>query len=152
MKIFRIAVIVLILVGLLSIPGRGQGIPGRWEKVEALSTPTIIVELKNGNRIAGKFDGLSPSELSLITHSAQAKIPRADIERITTRGPDPLAKGTLIGAGIGLAAVVAAGGWGGEDLGAYASGISLIGTGIGALAGLGIDAIDRKEVVLYQAP
>ena len=152
MKIFRIAVIVLILVGLLSIPGRGQGIPGRWEKVEALSTPTIIVELKNGNRIAGKFDGLSPSELSLITHSAQAKIPRADIERITTRGPDPLAKGTLIGAGIGLAAVVAAGGWGGEYFGAYASGISLIGTGIGALAGLGIDAIDRKEVVLYQAP
>ena len=156
MRNYRTVVIVLILVGVLSVPAQAQVIPGRWEKVEALSTPTIIAELKNGNRIEGKFDGLFPSELSLITHAAQAKIPRADIERITTRGPDSLANGTLIaagaGAGLGLAGIVAAGGWGGEDFGAYASGFSLIGAGIGALVGLGIDAIDRKEVVLYQAP
>ena len=157
MRNSRTLAIVLILMGLLAVPAQAEVISGSWEKVSTLVDETsIAVDFKNGNRIEGKFDGLFPSELSLITHAAQAKIPRADIERITTRGPDSLANGTLIGAGagagLGLAGIVAAGGWGGEDFGAYASGFSLIGAGIGALVGLGIDAIDRKEVVLYQAP
>ena len=114
MKKSRTAVIVLILVGLLAVPAQAQVIPGRWEKVEALSTPTIIVQLKNGNRIEGKFDGLSPSELFLITHSAQAKIPRVEIQSIATREIDSRWNGALIGAGVGgglgLAGGVAAGG------------------------------------------
>ena len=102
MKNSRTAVIVLILVGLLSIPGRAQGIPGRWEKVEALKLgPQITVELKNGDRIEGQFEELSPSGLLLRTRSSQAAIPRAEIRRITTRGHDPLTDGILLGAGIG---------------------------------------------------
>ena len=157
MKIFRIAVIVLILVGLLSVPAQAQVIPGRWEKVEALGVgPRITVELKNGDRIEGQFGGLSPSELSLFTGSAQAAIPRADIERITTRETDPLTNGPLIGAGIGagigLGHAMAVTGVRGEEFVPVATVLSLIWTGIGALAGWGVDAIIWKEIVLYQAP
>ena len=153
MKNSRTAVIALILVGLLSIPGRAQGVPGRWEKVEALAAgPQITVELKNGDRIEGQFEGFSPSELLLRTGSAQAMIPRADIDRITTREADRLGNGVLIGAAIG----------GGIMAGItlpYAdftrSGrmiFALAGAGVGALSGAGIDSIAKKEVVLYQAP
>ena len=54
MKNYRIAMIALILVGLLTVSARAQVIPGRWEKVEALTLgPPITVELKNGDRIEG---------------------------------------------------------------------------------------------------
>ena len=73
MKNSRTAVIVLILVGLLSIPAQAQVIPGRWDKLVALAIETLItVDLKSGDRIEGNFEGLSPSELSLRTGSAQA--------------------------------------------------------------------------------
>ena len=99
MKKSRTAVIALILEGLLSVSARAQGVPGRWEKVEALKLGSrITLELKNGDRIGGQFGGLSSSELSLIIGSAQAVIPRSDIRRITTREPEPLANGILIGA------------------------------------------------------
>ena len=126
------------------------------ESSGALKTgPQITVELKNGDRIEGQFEELSPSELLLRTGSAQAAIPRADIERITTHQHDGWKNGTLIGsgigAGIGLGIVVAAGGWGGEDFGAFAWGYSLIGAGVRALVGLGINVM-KTEVVLYQTP
>ena len=103
MKKSRTAVIVLILAGLLAVPARAQVIPGRWEKVAVLSFGTpITVDLKNGDRIQGKSEELSPSELFLRTHSAQAVIPKSEIQRVTTLEPDSRANGTLIGAGIGM--------------------------------------------------
>ena len=157
MKNSRTAVIVLILVGLLSIPGRAQGIPGRWEKVEALKLgPQITVDLKNGDRIKGQFEGLSPSELSLRTHSAQAAIPRAEVGRIMMYENDSRVNGTLfgagVGAGIGVAIVIIAGNGVQSEFGETASGFALLGAGIGALGGWGIDATSRKEIGLYQAP
>ena len=87
MRNSRTVAIVLTLVGLFAVPARAEVIPGRWEKVADLSFETpITVDLKNRDRIEGKFEGLSPSELSLRTHSAQATIPRSEIQRITTRG------------------------------------------------------------------
>ena len=157
MKNSRTAVIVLILVGLLSIPGRAQGIPGRWEKVEARKLgPQITVDLKNGDRIKGQFEGLSPSELSLRTHSAQAAIPRAEVGRIMMYENDSRVNGTLfgagVGAGIGVAIVIIAGNGVQSEFGETASGFALLGAGIGALGGWGIDATSRKEIGLYQAP
>ena len=78
--------IVLILIGLLAVPARAQVIPERWEKVGVLSVETpITVDLKNGDRIQGKFEGFSPSEPFLRTPSAQAAIPRSEIQKITKR-------------------------------------------------------------------
>ena len=157
MRNSRTVVISLILVGLLAVPAQAQVIPGRWEKVAALEAETvIIVNLKSGARLEGQFEGLSPSELFLRTRAAQAAVPRAEIQQITSRESDPLTNGPLIGAGvgvgIGLGIVVAAGGWEDEDLGSVAAVYSLIWAGIGALAGWGVDAIIWKAIVLYQAP
>lgn len=144
----------LILVGLLAVPVRAQVIPGRWEKVADLSFETpITVDLKNGDRIGGKFEELSPSELCLRTHAAQAAIPRADIEQITSLESDSLQNGILIGAaaGAGITAPIYA--RPSSDLTILGVVIFLaIGVGTGALVGWVIDAIDKKEVVLYQAP
>ena len=159
MKNSRTAVIVLILVGLLSIPAQAQVIPGRWEKLAALAIETLItVDLKSGDRIEGNFEGLSPSELSLRTGSAQAAIPRSEIQKITARQHDRRWNTTLIGAGIGAGigfgtVVARAGGWEkGEEFAAYGWGISLLGAGIGALVAYTADALIMEEVVLYQAP
>ena len=90
------------------------------------------------------------------TRSAQAAIPRVEIQQITSRESDPLTNGPLIGAGVGagfgLVYAIALAGWGDEDLGIIAPYSSLIWAGLGALAGWGLDAIIWKEIVLYQAP
>ena len=153
----RTGAIVLILVILLAVPAQAQVIPGRWEKIDVLSFETpITVDLKNGDRIKGQFEGLSPSELSLRTHSAQAAIPRAEVGRIMMYENDSRVNGTLfgagVGAGIGVAIVIIAGSGVQSEFGETASGFALLGAGIGALGGWGIDATSRKEIVLYQAP
>ena len=155
MRNARVVAIVLILVGLLAVPASARAIPGRWEKIAALAVGTpIAVALKNRDRIEGKFEEFSPSELSLRTGSAQAAIPRSDIRRITTRESDSLANGTLIGAGVGTAIMV----WMvthylQPDLEtSWAVWLMASGVGGGALIGAGIDALKKTEVVLYQAP
>ena len=154
MRNSRTVVIVLILSGLLAVPAWAQVIPGRWEKVDALSVEMpITVDLKNGDRIKGEFEGLSTSELFLRTRSAQAAIPRADIEQITSFESDSLQNGILIGAaaGAGITAPIYA--RPSSDLNVLGVVVFLgIGVGTGALVGWGIDAINKKEGVLYQAP
>ena len=153
MKNSRIAVIALILVGVLSVPAQAQVVPGRWEKVQTLPLGSqITLELKSRDRIEGQLEGLSPSELLLKTGSAQASIPRADIERITTRG-DGLLNGVLIGAAIGggIMAALALPPEHDFSTGGVAI-LTLAGVGAGALIGLGADAIPKRAGVLYQAP
>ena len=142
---------------LLPVPAQAQVIPGRWEKVESLkSGPQITVELKNGDRIEGQFEELSPSELLLRNGSAQAAIPRASIERITTREDDRLGNGTLRGALIGAGSMAST-----SlidllpDIEVNPIGMVLwvaIAAGVGAGISVGIDALKKTKVVLYQAP
>ena len=145
-----------ILVGIISLPARAEVIPGRWEKVIGLAAETLIaVDLKNRDRIQGKFKRLSPFELSLRTSSARAVIPRADIERITTREADSRRNGTLIGAGVGAGIIVI---WAAtlppasDPLFPIALIYTAIAAGAGAGIGLAVDASIEKEDVYYQAP
>ena len=152
MRNSRTVAIVLILVGLLSVPARPEVIPGRWEKVEALKLgPRITVELKNGNRLEGQFEELSPPELLLRTGSAQAAVPRADIERIITREADSLRDGALLGAvaGAGIIVSLAAAH---DNFSPIELIYTAIAAGAGAAIGLGIDTTKKTEVVLYRAP
>ena len=94
--------VVLILGYLVFVSALAEVVPGRWEKVEALKSGSqITVELKNGDRIKGQFEGLSPSELLLRTGSAQAVVPKGEIRQITIVRHDSVKNGTLIGAGVG---------------------------------------------------
>ena len=149
MRNYRTVAIVLILVGLLSVPAQAQVIPGRWEKIEALGVgPPIIVDLKSGDRLEGKFAALSPSELSLRNGSAQAAIPRADIRRITTREPDPLTNGILIGAGIGGGIAGAIGPLSNDWHPGSRVLMALMGAGIGAAIGV-VATLSRRRTSCF---
>ena len=70
MKSCRIQFLTLLLAGLIAQPTHAEVIPGRWEKVSDLDLGTpITVELKNGDRVEGDFEGLSASDVDLETHS-----------------------------------------------------------------------------------
>ena len=129
MKSCRIQVFALVLAGLIGQPALAEVIPGRWEKVSDLELRTsITVELKNGDQVEGRFNGLSASELELETHSARAMVPKADIQMITAPAKDGLAEGTAIGTaiGTGFVGVVAATSGLRKGLDTSAKGVSML--------------------------
>lgn len=160
MKPYRIQAISLALAALISLPLRADVIPGRWEKVSALAVSSAItVKLKDGDRIKGHFEGLSATDVVVVSHFSRAVIPKEDIETITIRPEDGIGDGAGIGAGVGfgLGSAIALGlilKHGGGD-GALAALLVLSGLGAGVGAGLGAagDAATRPlEIVLYEAP
>ncbi len=160
MKSCRIQAISLALAALISLPLRADVIPGRWEKVLALpvSSP-ITVELKDGDRIKGHYEGLSATDIMVVSHFSRAVIPKEDIETITIQPEDGVGDGAGIGAGIGFgvgtAIVLGAMAKHGGGEGAIAALLLFAGLGAGVGAGLGAaaDAATRPvEIVLYEAP
>ena len=78
-------------------------IPGRGDKVSVFEADVpVAVRLKSGDRVEGRFLGLTESALDLATRSAQGKIPRSEIHTIATLPKDGVgdgaAKGTAAGA------------------------------------------------------
>lgn len=130
-------------------------VPGRWEKLDALQPgQQITVTLKSGDRIDADFQSSSPDEISLVTRSrrllAALKIPKADVEQVSSLEADSRLNGTLIGAGVGaafgLTGIATADSAKGPLIG------SAITAGIGALIGFAIDAVRKKSEIVYQAP
>ena len=137
MKSCRIQFLTLLLAGLIAQPTHAEVIPGRWEKVSDLDLGTpITVELKNGDRVEGDFEGLSASDVDLETHSARAVIPKTDVQTIATQkkggagngGRNGAIIGAAAGAGIGAVGMMVtnANRDGNEDLGACAAEIDLL--------------------------
>ena len=160
MKSYRIQAISVALTGLISLPLQAQVIPGRWEKVSALAVSSpITVELKDGDRIKGHYEGLSATDVMVVSHFSRAVIPKEDIETITIRPEDGVGDGAGIGAGVGfgIGAGIALGlilkhGGGEGALGALLL-LGGVGAGVGAGLGAAGDAATRPlEIVLYEAP
>ena len=156
MKSCRIQAISLALAALISLPLRADVIPGRWEKVLALpvSSP-ITVELKDGDRIKGHYEGLSATDIMVVSHFSRAVIPKEDIETITIQPEDGVGDGAGIGFGVGTAIVLGAMAKHGGGEGAIAALLLFagVGTGVGAGLGAAADAATRPvEIVLYEAP
>ena len=162
LKSFRIQAIALILAGLISLPVQAGVIPGRWEKVAVLeSSSPITVELKNGDRIKGQFQGLSSSDLELLSHAGRAVIPKPDIRTVMIPSEDGLGDGAWKGAAIGAAVAFGAsliglairGTGGNADDGALEGLVGVgVSAGIGAGLGIAVDAAKKTEgIVLYKA-
>ena len=119
----------------------------------------LIVKLKNGNTVKGRFRGISGDTLTLVRDKKTTDINRPDVQWIKRVIPKSAAKPTLIGAGAGAAiavtgvAIAAAsddtGGTEGE-LAAATLGIALVGAGIGALVGLAFGS-RQKKVLIYES-
>ncbi len=145
---------------------RAETIPGRWEMVDGLKLgKPIIVKLKAGDRIECLFKGSSPNDISFIDQAGyERRLPKEEILRIesTEKARDGLKNGTWIGAGLGTAGAIAglyayaesvtASGpiWDRESAGYFLT-AGLAGAGIGALAGLVVDASIKKNEILYKA-
>jgi hypothetical protein len=137
-------------------------IPGRWEKVAAENKGTnLIITLKGGERIEGFFKSLTADAIVVEPPGVGDRtIPRTAVAKIITadKRSGDLTNGTVIGAvvgasivGVPLIIVAASGEMHGSDAGGVIL-LLLLSTGIGALAGLGIDAAVKGQVTLYEAP
>ena len=157
-------IVSLILTGLISLPAQAEVIPGRWEKVSGLDLGTpITVGLKNGDQVAGNFEGLSASDVELGTHFARAVIPKTDIQTIATQKKGGAAngarKGAIIGAAtgaaIGVGTLLLANLDGGESLReeVVLLGIPVVAAGIGTVLGIAVGAVIKSDAILvYKAP
>jgi hypothetical protein len=137
-------------------------IPGRWEKVAAENRGTnLILTLKAGERIEGLFKGLTDDAIVVEPPGVGDRtIPKTAVAKIVTadKRSGDLTNGTVIGAVIGgsivgvpLIIFAASGDVHGSDA-ASAMLLLFLSAGIGALAGLGIDAAVKGQVTLYEAP
>jgi len=73
-------------------------VPGRWEKVEALSLgDPIIVILKTGDHIESTFVGIDPESLRIIgADNRAAQVPRQEVSRVEGKVDDGVTNGVLL--------------------------------------------------------
>jgi len=151
---------------LIAATVQSEVIPGRWELVDRLEPGTpIVLKLKAGERMDCSFKGSSPDDVSYIDDiGVERTMPKKEIQQIESQSKtcDSLKNGAgygaLLGAAggiVGLAAyaksVTASGPvLSGESAGAFI-GAGLVGAGIGAVAGMAVDAATRRHKVFYKA-
>jgi hypothetical protein len=145
---------------------RADAIPGRWELIDALAPGTpVIIKLKAGDRMECVFKGSSTTAVTFADEKGnEGTVLKSDVLRIelAARTGDGLVNGALIGMGLGAAggiaalyayadSVTASGPiWGGDSAGYFIL-AGFVGAGIGALAGLAVDASIKKNKVVYEA-
>jgi hypothetical protein len=155
------------LVVLLAVPfvGAAQAIPGRWEKVDALTRgSSITVTLTTGSRAQYAFVSSSPDLLVLANEDGkEIQFAKSDVRTIERVRGDRVRNGVLIGTGVGFGAgFLALAGfnakqtasgpiWEGEAVAQYIA-AGLVGAGIGALTGAAIDASRKEREIIYSRP
>ena len=153
----------LAVIAWLSAPALASVIPGRWEKVDAL-TPgfQIVVTLKSGDRLEGAFKISGPDFLELVTPTGtEWRTPKRDVRKIVSQEKvqdgrwDGLLAGLLLGLGGGIAAgaitYYTASGEGPESPAGFMAGMGMFGAGVGALVGYLADRSHQGPELLYQA-
>lgn len=137
----------------------GSPIPGRWDKVEQLSTGVLLeVRLKSGDRVEGTFLRAQGPSLSIVGDNGVLTYPRDEVALVTAAETrrDGIGDGALKGVAAGAVGGVALGlaSWGDNGPGPL-FGFTMLGTGIGAIAGalvdLGVPEV-RQDEILYKAP
>ena len=129
-------------VGLLTCTSsaEAQEIATSLSELQLLVRPgeTVTVTDAEGRSVKGQVEVLSPSLLVLSDRSGRHEWADSDIASIRQVKSDSLGNGALIGlavgGGIGLVGVI----------------VAAVYAGIGAGVGVGIDALIRKEYVVYQ--
>ena len=149
---------VLLMANALLCAQEVQVPQGRWNKLEMESPGTgLIVTLRSGEAIHCFLKGYSADSLTVLTTESQERVlPKSAVEKIITseKRSGPLKNGAIIGAAVPTAVMgvlIAAAHPSSDDAGAVALLLALT-AGIGALAGMGIDAAIRGNITLYQAP
>ena len=129
-----------------------------FEQLQVLVEPgdTISIEAV-GSEIAAEIASLTPTELTVMVAGDRRTFAPQDISRIRQRRGDSLANGAWWGFGIGvglgvLGAVAVALDDGSDDLGfAGTSAVVAAYGGMGAGLGVGIDALIRRQQIIYES-
>ena len=126
------------------------GVARSFEELVRLVFPddTVSIIDTTGTEVSGRIERVSDSTLALLTDDGPREWSEVDVRIIRQRQGDSVKNGALIGAGLGIFGVgtcLAIGApvecvWGG-----------LVGTGLYAAIGAGIDALIRTRHVIYDS-
>ena len=140
--------------GLLFVRAAAGQPVSTFEELEALETAsaTVAVIDENGREFRGTVTDVSEMGLALRVAGTIRQFAAGDIRSIRARKEDSLLNGALFGAAIagGLTSLMFLDNECRDDAACYTA-VGIYG-GLGALAGLGIDALIHRSVVVYTAP
>jgi hypothetical protein len=143
-----------VLFGLLcaSAAGAQQVLSLEELKILGNANTKITVTDRNGREFRGTVADASETLLSLRIAGAIHRFAVGDVRSVRVRKEDSLVDGALIGAAVGggLTSLMFLDNECRDDSACYAA--VAVYAGIGALVGLGIDALIHRDVVVYTAP
>jgi hypothetical protein len=144
---YRIAFVAILLVVLAGSAARLSADPVM--PPEKPRQQEVVVALAGGRQLTGTLLELSPAAVTLLVNGSRREYRLDDVDRIERKG-DSLANGALVGAAIlgGLCLVMC--GQGLENPGDLLGAV-FVNAGLGALVGVGIDALHSDHTVLYRA-
>jgi hypothetical protein len=136
-----------------------QEVASSFEQLAVLVKPgdkVIVVDVA-GRETKGRIGTLSPDALILMTSAGSRQLDKLEVAAITQRRDDSLKNGAIIGAVAGVAYYVTglallAGIDDGEVIVPTAIAGGVLFAGLGAAAGVGIDALISGRQVIYQTP
>jgi hypothetical protein len=111
---------------------------------------TVKVIDQRGETITGKLTRLTTSELTVIARTGERTIPGANITQVKARRADPLWNGALIGAASALIPLGILGAALRDGGDCDCAGTLTFWAGIGAVAGMGIDARLQGNVTVMK--
>ena len=136
-----------------------QGVASSFDQLTVLVKPgdKIRVVDATGTPAEGRIEALSRDKLTLMTEVGARQFGELDVATIRQRRGDSLKNGAIIGAVAGATYYVTllAIFWdvdGGEPIASTAWIGGLLFSGMGAAAGVGIDALITRRQVIYQKP
>jgi len=153
-----------VIAGMLALPMDGlaqsTSTTNNWAAVTTVpSGQKLIVELKTGKKIKGKFGSASETAVTLARGKNAEDIKRSDIRKVYSENGVSATKSTVIGTAIGggTGAVLGAA-IGGCDPNAFctigrggsAALLGVLGAGIGAITGFVVGKVRQKKVVIYE--
>ena len=109
----------------------------------------IVTQSASGQEIRGRIVELSSTTLAMLVNGQRVDVPLEQVLRIEGRH-DSVKNGAAIGALVGGGLIVLA--CGGEIVSDFCLTAGVFYTGIGALAGAGVDALHRGRTTIYSKP
>ena len=125
-----------------------QGTPAKPPPPLKTSEEVIVTQSTSGQELRGYLVELSPTTLAMLVNGQRVEVPLERVLRIEGRN-DPVKNGAAIGAAVGGGLILLA--CGGE-IADFCVTAGLFYTGIGALAGAGIDALHKGRTTIYRKP
>ena len=151
------AVFLLLCAG--GTPAGAQGVASSFDQFTVLVKPGDKISVVDvaGRKADGRIGTLSRDALTLVTKAGPRVLGEGDVAQIRQCRDDSLKNGAIIGAVAGAAYFVTAGALlrdsdGGDVIVGTAIAGGVLFAGMGAAAGVGIDALIARRQVIYRKP